>query len=136
MTGYDQESLDAMTWFERMGRFVEGLSQDHARPDRHIRKAYHLHCLAPDALKPMMAAPVEEARMEAMLECGAFESAVTSLIGTAGRVAVSSGAGGGIEVCMSVGPGLPEDNPANDAWPIAMLEAWAESFLRLRPLPH
>lgn len=125
------------TWFQRLGRLADGLSQSGNSPARHIRKAYYLHCLAPEAIKRMMPAPIEEARMEAMLECGAYESAVSSLIGTGGRVTVKSGErDGGVEVGLRVNPSAPEAQEISDTWPLAMLEAWAASFLRLRTAPH
>lgn len=136
-TVVDHEPLDAATWFDRMGRFVAGLDATDGTPSRHIRKAYHLHCLAPHPLKAMMAAPLPEERLEAMLECGAYESAVTSLIGKTGRVTVAPDAtDGGIEVRLRVDPASPADATASETWPTAMLEAWAVSFLRLRPLTN
>lgn len=137
MTIDDHDSLDATTWFERMERFADGLSMASEEPARHIRKAYHLNCLAPPALKPLMAAPVEEERLEAMLDCGAYESAVSCMIGPAGKVTVSSDrAEGGIQVTMRVRPGETNAQDTSGDWPIALLEAWAVSFLRLRPRPH
>lgn len=133
----DQEPLDAITWFERMGRLLDGLGQDNGGPERHIRQAYHLHCLAPHPLKRMMADPVEEARMEAMLDCGAYESAVCTLIGPAGQITVGSGGTEpGIEVRMRVDPASLDGSGPDETWPIALLEAWAVSFMRLRTLPH
>lgn len=105
-TMIDRETLDASTWFERMARLTAALGQGDGALDRHIRKAYHLHCLAPDAIKRMMSAPIEEARLEAMLECGAYDSAVGCLTGTEEPIEIS---------------------------PLARLEAWAASFLHLRP---
>lgn len=135
-TVVEQEPLDADTWFDRMARLAEGLGE--GAPDRHLRKAYHLRALAPHPLKGMMAAAVEEERFEAMLECGAYESAVTSLIGETGQVAVArDDRHTGIEVRLRVDPGSPAGNETTTAsWSTAMLEAWVVSFLRLRPLAH
>lgn len=136
-TVLDQEALDADTWFDRMARLVEGLGECEGALDRHIRKAYHLHTLAPHPLKAMMAAPVEEERFEAMLECGAYESAIASLIGRTGDVTVGcDDLDAGIEVRLRVNPGSPVGKDTIASWPTAMLEAWAASFLRLRPLSH
>lgn len=137
LTAVEQESLDANTWFDRMRRLVEGLGEGDGTPDRHIRKAYHLHALAPQPIKEMMPAPVEEERLEAMLECGAYESAVASLIGNMGQVTVGcDDRPAGIEVRLRVEPGSPSGEDTIASWPRAMLEAWAVSFLRLRPLPN
>lgn len=136
MITYDDECLDTTTWFDRMERFATGLCEQPASPARHIRKAYHLHCLAPEALKPAMPAPLEEDRMEAMLECGAYESAVASLIGPAGQVTVRNGDEGGIQLAMRVSPDASSAQDSADTWPMALLEAWAASFLRLRARPH
>lgn len=133
----DHESLDIMTWLQRLGRLADGIGQSGESADRHIRKAYHLHCLAPDPLKRMMPPPIEENRMEAMLECGAYESAVSCLIGKGGCVTVKSGENDtGIEVSLRVNPSAPATEEPSETWPLAMLEAWAVSFLRLRPAPH
>lgn len=136
-TVLEQEPLDANTWFDRMARLVEGLGEGEGAPDRHIRKAYHLQALAPHPLSAMMGAPVEEERFEAMLECGAYESAVTSLIGGAAQVTVGcDDPDAGIEVRLRVNPVSPGGEETATSWPTAMLEAWAVSFLRLRPLPN
>lgn len=137
MTTIDrEEALDIATWYDRMGRFIEGLNEGDGGAGRHIRKAYHLLSLAPYALRPMMAPPVEEAKLEAMLECGAFESAVASLIGKTGHVTVSNGDNDpAIEIRMRVEPST-DGSSTIETWPMAMLEAWAVSFQRLRPLPH
>lgn len=130
----DDGSLDAATWLRRMGRFVEGLAEGEASPARHIRQAYHLHCLAPDALKPLMPAPLEEARLEAMLERGAYVSAAASLVGLAG---VRNGAP---DPEMAIGrypaAGGFDARDADQGCPIAVLETWAASFLCLRGRPH
>ena len=137
MTVVEQEPLDANTWFDHMERLVEGLGKGESAPDRHIRKAYYLHALAPQPLKAMMPAPIEEERFEAMLDCGAYESAVTSLIGKMGQVTVAcDDRDSDIEVRLRVNPGSPAGGDTLAPWPAAMLEAWAVSFLRLRPLSN
>lgn len=136
-TMHHQETLDAAMWFDRLGRFVERLGESGGGVDRHIRRAYHLQCLAPHALKPLLAEPIEETRLEAMLDCGAFESAITRLVGTAGQVTVkASEQDAAIEVRTRIAPRPHDGNAASDTWSVAMLEAWAVSFLRYRQLPH
>lgn len=125
-TVIEPEALDAFTWFDRVGRFRESLRQADPQPARHIRQAYHLHCLAPDALKRIMPAPLEELELDAMLASGHYEAAVSSLVGTVARA--TSPAPGADESALSSG--------AANAWVLAVLEAWAASFLRLRPLRH
>lgn len=136
-TANNHEALDTATWFDRMDRFAAGLGEARSAPDRHIRKAYHLHCLAPHPLKGMMPPPVDEARMEAMLERGALESAVASLTGTAGQAALRNGAAAAaVEGDMSVDSTRMSETAVTEATPMAMLEAWAAGFLRLRSRPH
>ena len=131
----DQNTLDATTWFERMGRLVEGLNDKNGRPDRHIRKAYHLLCLAPTPIKRMLPDPIPESRLESLLECGAYESAVICILGGAGHVTVTtSGDERGIEIRLRIDPQAHQTT--HESWSIALLEAWAVSFLRLRALPH
>lgn len=136
MTIDREEALDMATWYDRMGRLIAGLSAGEGGVARHIRKAYHLHALAPDALRPMMAEPIEEAKLEAMLECGAFESAVASLIGKAAHVTVVTGENDpAIEVRVRIEPTV-DGSSTTETWPMAMLEAWAVSLHRFRSLPH
>lgn len=131
----EDDTLDAATWFDQMGRLLQGLIDSDATPERNIRKAYHLLCLAPHALKRMLPTPVAETRLEKMLECGAYESAVALLLGATGHVTVVGSDGGrGIEVRMRIDPQAPEE--PHEPWAMAMLEAWAVSFLRFRALPN
>ena len=135
MTVNEQEPLDTAIWFERMARFVQGLREAEGKPDHHIRKAYHLLCLAPKALKQTMPDPVEESRLEAMLECGAYESAVASIFGAASKVSIkTSNSTRGVEACMHIDPRAPEST--RETWATAMLDAWAGSYLSRRPLPN
>lgn len=132
---FGQEGLDPSTWLERMDRLAESIAQGAAAPDRHIRQAYHLQCLAPDGLRPMMTTPIEEERLEAMLEGGAFEAAVASVVGTASPERNSEASDH--YVLRREDESLSSKQKSGvEADPMEMLQTWAKSFLRLRPQPH
>jgi hypothetical protein len=81
MPGHEQEPLEKGTWFKQLDRLLEALANSDGPPDRHIRRAYHLQCLAPPELRPMMAPPTDEQTFEALLDAGMHDDAVSLLIG-------------------------------------------------------
>ena len=116
-----QEVLDIATWCDRMARLINNLSAYPGDTAHHIRRAYHLHCLAPHALKPMMSGHVEEGHLEAMLERGAFQSAVAGLVG------MRYGDLDGNEARID-GNGDSIDESSEEGRSRAMLAAWAGRF--------
>lgn len=115
-------------WCARMARLLDSLHDVDTPTARHIRTAYHLHCLAPHALRPIMTPTLDEDAFEAMLESGAYESATTSLVGALhgegpdydGFVASPSNAG----------------RSSGEAQSMAMLGSWAVNFRNSIPVLH
>lgn len=133
MLGRENDRLDAATWFAQLNRLVEALPKDDACPDRHIRRAYYLQRLAPQALEPMMAIATED-EFEAMLEQGDYENAVAQFTSPVGLRKP-------FEDCASTphhkvhGDLASSTGSSSEAQRIrAVLEAWASSFLRSQPL--
>lgn len=76
------EPLDPATWFARIAVLIETAEKiDGQAPDVSIRQAFHLIALAPGPLRDMFPLRLDEHALEALLECGAYDSAVIALIG-------------------------------------------------------
>lgn len=118
MTSHDTESLDPLTWLDRITRLFDGLRHGEASPERHIRAAYHLVKLAPAMVSQALPEPVDEATLEALLADANYESAVMTLVGPSVRMPpVSDGQGSSSERAR------------------ALLHTWAGSFLGSRVQP-
>lgn len=130
MTMHDNELLDPRTWLERVGRFLDGLSESEGGPERQLRQAYHLVRLAPEMVARSLPAPVTEAEFERMLAEAKFATAVKTFLGPnfvrtgADEAPVLNFTGQSTgRVCPSACPGMIDDRS------LAMLRAWAGSFL-------
>ncbi len=81
MISQHDELLDPITWLGQVRRLVDGVHADPSCPERHIRKAYHLVCLAPEPLSRAFPDPIEEDALEAMLADEKYESAALRVVG-------------------------------------------------------
>lgn len=76
------EPLDPVTWFCRLAKLLaqaEDLDVDSQQSV--IRQAYHLVRLAPEPFRGSLPVDLDEHRVESMLDCDAYESAVMALLG-------------------------------------------------------
>ncbi len=131
----DDFALDAVSWVSRVMRFIQGLSDETVAVDRHIRKAYHLQCLAPLEFRRLMVPSVAEAQIEAMLERGGYGCAVERITGVAAESSfelVGAAETGGR---APVGEVLSFETIRHNGI-LTTLETWASGFLRLRPVVH
>lgn len=131
IAGNGQEGLDAGIWFTRVSRLRDGLRAPEVSPGRHIRQAYHLHCLAPAIVRHLSPAPIAEANLEAMLSAGDYGLAIESFI----RPAPSGPAASGIELLMRAVASLGE-TASLPIEPLAMLDNWAMGVLTLKATTH
>ena len=75
------EPLDPITWLDKLARLhSEAMGTEERPTDSFIRQAFHLTKLAPGPYRDLLPVDVDEERVEAMLECGAHESAMMALI--------------------------------------------------------
>lgn len=130
----NSEPLDPETWFNQIERVAKTLSEmDGESPDACIRRAFHIANLAPAPLRPFVKITLEEEVLERLLECGAYASAVVSLLHrdmglTIARLPTSQEYRADVSLPHEEASGKGQ----HDSLEKAVLEAWAKCLLALR----
>lgn len=129
----EQESLDPSTWLERIKRLAQSSQgPDADAPDRLIRLASYLARLAPPSIRELMPKPLDEARVEAFLDCGAYDSAVMALMGPRSFFTAQRKFGDDeVEVSVSMDPSTGHGTARHKLCAMAMLSAWAQCLAKL-----
>ena len=82
MTVRPIEPLDPQTWLNRLVKLHgDAFGAEKTAPESLVRQAYHLIKLAPGPFRDVLPIDLDEAAIERLLDCGAFESAVMALLG-------------------------------------------------------
>jgi hypothetical protein len=131
----EQDRLDTATWLQQLSRLVDDLATEDACPGRHIRRAYHLQRLAPQSMGPMLAAQIDEESLEAVLETGSYDEAVTLLVGddvmTASQDTRLAVAGDGPSLSPSSNSDCDPNGRVRER-----LKAWAARYHRVSVMPQ
>lgn len=127
MTRDNIEPLDPHTWFARLAKLLRDATlTEPGFQDKVIRQAYHLIKLAPGPLRVSLPADFDEQRVESMLECDAFESAVMVLVGLETSFTVQKDAGvNEMSVVVSLEAGSAPGHGRHESGAMAMIQAWA-----------
>lgn len=78
----DSAYLDAVSWFESLGR-LSAWTASEAPIENVLRLSYHLAALAPPPFGAIAACTIDETAFDELLERQAFEAAAVALIGSA-----------------------------------------------------
>lgn len=126
MSSHDIEPLDPHTWFRRLSKLLENAqNSDQLSPETFIRRAYHLMKLSPGPFRDGLPIELEEQRVESMLACEAFESAVMALLGTQISFTVQKDGGANeVSVVMSLDASSAPGHGRHKIGAIAMVQAW------------
>lgn len=129
----ENESLDPSTWLGRIRRLAQSSQGPEAdAPARLIRLASYLARLAPEPIRELMPQTWDEARVEAFLDCGAYDSAVMALLGprsffTAERRLDHDE----VDVTVTLDPASMPGIASHKICAMAMLSAWAQCLANL-----
>jgi hypothetical protein len=128
------EPLEPEIWFEQIRTLATRLSRlGGDSPEAVIRKAYYLVQLTPTPLRHVVRCQTDEAVFEQMLDSGAYDAAVTALIGSPVGFEISRDAG---RAGISASVRLPDDagvGAARDQTVArALLAAWSRCLEGLR----
>lgn len=120
------QPLDLVTWFGRLAKLLEQAEdRDVASQHSVIRQAYHLVRLAPEPFRGSLPVDLEEHRVESMLDCDAYESAVMALLGPETSFTVQKDAGvDEMSVVMSVDARSAPGHGRHQSGAKAMVQAW------------
>lgn len=129
------EPLEAALWFRELERLsVSRANLDGQAPDTLIRRAFYLLQLTPSPLREFLPCSVDEPTLEAYLECGAYLSAVMSLISTQTGITVCRAPASGKVKASILLAHTPCEGVLLDDDPVkALLGAWLRAVLSLRP---
>lgn len=87
MSPFELEPLEPQLWFaEIRGIRSRVLTLDGEAPDAIIRKSFYLIELAPAPLKLVIAATIDETRLERLLAAGSYDEAALALMNSSFRV--------------------------------------------------
>ena len=120
------EPLDPATWFMRLEKLLaDARSGQETSEGSLIRQACYLVKLAPGPFAELVPRELDEAELEKMLDCGAYESAVMVLVGHKATFTVHKHAGKKeVAATMSLEPGLAPGEGSHPSCAKAMLQAW------------
>ena len=127
MTIRSIEPLDPQTWFERVARLLEAAQTIEIQsPEALIRQAYHLVKLAPGPFRDILPVDMDEDAVEALLDCGGYESAVMALIGSQTSFTVRKDASRSeVSARLTLDPEAAPGHGRHESCALAMLQAWA-----------
>jgi hypothetical protein len=120
------EPMEPSIWFERLGKLLaSAVEKGAASPESVIRQAFHLVKLAPGPFREILPIDLDEERMERLLGCGGYESAVMALIGDRTTFSVHKVAGEQtVTAALSLDPHAQAGLGAHSSCAKAMLQAW------------
>ena len=133
MTSVVTEPLDPETWFNQVER-LHGIARamDGEAPDAAIRRAYHLSRLAPGPLRQIIPSSLDESALEALLECGGYESAVMALFGNQAGITIKKYATSpDVTVSVSLEESGVVGRGKHHTFAKALLEAWAQCLVNI-----
>lgn len=133
MAPSDIEPLEPVLWFDELRKILDRITAiDGEAPDAIIRKAYYLSLLAPEPLRPLISSSVSEDRLEGLLEGGAYDEAVISLINPLLAMALSrSSQEGQFEAILQLPDGDSRGAGRGETVAKALMGAWIDCFVSI-----
>ncbi|MDD3799412.1 MAG: hypothetical protein PHE36_09575 [Novosphingobium sp.] len=127
------DPLPADLWFTEIGKLEESCLHDGSDTSGSIvRRAFQLARLAPRPIGRILASPVSENEIEAMLERGETTEAAATVVGSGGKVGLPPRQGAGRCVASF---GLGDERPVSveaGSPALALVGAWARFFMTVR----